>query len=142
MTGIIVTGHGSFATGITSGLELLAGTPKDYQAVDFRPEDSIESLKEKLLKAVKGLSGCQEILVLADLAGGSPFNVSVQLKLQDAGCNMEVIGGINLPCVLQAYMTRAMETDVSTLAEEVMEAAKGAIIHFEASDGDEEEYEE
>ena len=39
MTGIIVTGHGSYATGITSGLKLLAGEPEHYRAVDFLPED-------------------------------------------------------------------------------------------------------
>ena len=31
MIGMIATGHGSFATGITSGLKLLAGEPQDYE---------------------------------------------------------------------------------------------------------------
>lgn len=142
MTGIIVTGHGSFATGITSGLKLLAGEPEQYQAVDFLPEDSIDSLKEKLSWAVKSLDGCEGFLVLADLAGGSPFNVSVQMKLSEETRMMEVIGGINLPSVLQAYMTRSGETDVETLAKEVLLAARGAIVHYEKSLADEEEYEE
>ena len=53
MTGIIVTGHGSFASGITSGLKLLAGQPQNYEAVDFLPEDSVESMAEKLSEAVE-----------------------------------------------------------------------------------------
>ncbi len=46
MIGLIVTGHGNFATGITSSLRLIAGEPHDYQAVDFLPEDSIDLLTE------------------------------------------------------------------------------------------------
>ena len=42
MIGLIVTGHGNFATGITSSLRLIVGEISDYEAVDFLPEDSIE----------------------------------------------------------------------------------------------------
>ena len=44
MIGLIVTGHGNFATGITSSFRLIAGESPDYEAVDFLPEDSIEML--------------------------------------------------------------------------------------------------
>ena len=68
MIGIIVTGHGSFATGITSGLKLLAGETAYYEAVDFLPEDSVEALTEKLLRAVEALSGLEGILILTHIA--------------------------------------------------------------------------
>lgn len=51
MIGLIVTGHGNFATGITSSFRLIAGESPDYEAVDFLPEDSIEMLTEKLKNA-------------------------------------------------------------------------------------------
>ena len=70
MIGLIVTGHGNFATGITSSLRLIAGEPHDYQAVDFLPEDSIDLLTEKLRTALNSLSDCSSVLVMADLAGG------------------------------------------------------------------------
>ena len=38
MIGLIVTGHGTFATGLTSGLKLLAGELSDYVPVDFDPD--------------------------------------------------------------------------------------------------------
>ena len=37
MIGLIVTGHGHFATGLTTSLNLIAGDAKDYVAVDFDP---------------------------------------------------------------------------------------------------------
>ena len=42
MIGLIVTGHGNFATGLTSSLKLIAGDPQYYVAVDFPQEYSVE----------------------------------------------------------------------------------------------------
>lgn len=141
MVGMIVTGHGSFATGVTSGLRLLAGESENYEAVDFLPEDSVISLTEKLKAAAERLSGCSGILIFADLTGGSPFNVSIRMKLEGNGA-LEVIGGANLPSVLQGYMARMAEDDVSVLAMDVLAAGKEAMVRFEASGNDDDDYEE
>ena len=141
MVGMIVTGHGSFATGVTSGLRLLAGEPENYEAVDFLPEDSVISLTEKLKAAAERLSGCSGILIFADLTGGSPLNVSIRMKLEGNGA-LEVIGGANLPSVLQGYMARMAEDDVSVLAMDVLAAGKEAMVRFEASGNDDDDYEE
>ncbi|MGL6220061.1 MAG: hypothetical protein ACRC36_18605 [Lacrimispora sphenoides] len=85
MIGMIVTGHGSYATGITSGLKLLAGEPENYEPVDFLEDDSLEILTGKLAAAAKRLSQCTGILIYADLTGGSPFNVSVRMKMERPG---------------------------------------------------------
>lgn len=147
MIGIIVTGHGNFATGLTSGLKLLAGETEYYEAVDFEPEDSIEALTVKLQEATERLKGCQAIAVFADLTGGSPFNVASRLKMAGTFCPLEVAGGTNLPVVLQAYLSRTMASDVTSLVNSSLEAGKGQMIRFVPqesgeSDEDEIEYEE
>jgi len=130
MTGIIVTGHGSFATGLTSGLRLLAGEPEHYEPVDFDPEESVESLRGKVEAALGRLADCEDVLILADLAGGSPFNVSVGLKLErEAG--IEVIGGANLPILLDAYMKRGAVAGAAELAKSSLEAGKEQTICYE-----------
>lgn len=144
MTGIIVTGHGSFATGITSGLKLLAGEPEYYESVDFSPEDSVGSLTEKLEAAVKRLDGCEEILVLTDIKGGSPFNVALRMKLQ-RGEGFEVIGGTNLPVLLDAYLSRDSGKSVKELAYSSAEAGREQLVWYEQSlsaQAEEEDYEE
>lgn len=146
MIGIVVTGHGSFAAGLTSGLELLAGQPEYYEAVDFAPEDSIEMLEEKLLAALARLDGCDGIIIFTDLTGGSPFNVSSKLKRSGYRCPLEVTGGTNLPVVLNAYMTRTMITDLAELADTSLAAGKEQMIRLvltdHKADADDEEYEE
>lgn len=131
MIGIIVTGHGNFATGLTSGLKLLAGEPELYEAVDFEPEDSIDILTGKLTDAVKRLKGCEAIAVFADLTGGSPFNVASRIKLAGTAMPFEVAGGTNLPVVLQAYLSRAMASDAAELVDSALEAGKGQMVRYE-----------
>ncbi len=44
MIGIIVTGHGHFATGLVNALELLAGATEALEAIDFEGSQSGEEL--------------------------------------------------------------------------------------------------
>lgn len=129
MIGLIVTGHGNFATGITSSLRLIAGEPHDYQAVDFLPEDSIDLLTEKLRTALNSLSDCSSVLVMADLAGGSPYNVASKLRMEGAA-SMEVVGGTNLAALIEASMGREASEDVKELADSVAATGKEQVIRF------------
>ena len=45
MIGIIVAGHGNFASGITSMLELVVGKPENYEYIDFLQGESQEALE-------------------------------------------------------------------------------------------------
>ena len=44
MVALLVTGHGKFATGICSALDLIAGKNKHILAVDFEMEDSTDDV--------------------------------------------------------------------------------------------------
>ena len=129
MIGLIVTGHGNFATGITSSFRLIAGDVPDYEAVDFLPEDSIEMLTEKLNNAAARLAGCEGILVLTDLAGGSPYNVASKMRMERKD-TMEVIAGINLAALIEAGMGRENAADAGELARTVEETAREQVIRF------------
>lgn len=129
MIGIIVTGHSGFATGLTSSLKLLAGEPECYYAVDFLPEDSKDILTEKIRGAMEQLKNCEGILILADLTGGSPYNVSTRLRMEGT-YQMEIIGGVNLGAVIEAVMGRMTVNDVKELACSVTKAAREQVVHF------------
>lgn len=130
MIGIIVTGHGFFATGITSALKLLVGEPEQFEAVDFEPEDSIDLLTEKLKAAVERLEDCEGILLMTDLRGGSPYNVASRLCMEGKE-GMEVLAGINLPMLIEVYMSRGMASDVIALADTALEAGRSQVLRFE-----------
>ena len=60
MIGIVVTGHGHFASGLTSSVELIGGKPEHYHAVDFVQEDSTDDLEKKLEVAFASLKDCTD----------------------------------------------------------------------------------
>ena len=80
-------------------------------------------------------------MIYTDLTGGSPFNVSVRMKMERSG-KIAVIGGANLPAVLEGYMSRGSLDSASELAAGSLTAGKNAMVQFEESavaDGDYEE---
>ncbi len=134
MIGIIVTGHGEYASGLTSSLKLLAGETEYYEAVDFKPEDSTEVLTENLRSAMGRLKDCDSMAVLADLMGGSPFNAASRLKMSGIHEHMEVVGGISLPLVLHAYLSRGIISDLRELLDASLEMGKQHMVYFQPSD--------
>ena len=99
MTGIIVTGHGTFPEGILSAVSLVAGKPDNTQAVNFEMGQSSEDLKDSMAKAMESLEG-DEVLILADLVGGTPFNTAAALRKARADKRIKVIAGVNMAALV------------------------------------------
>lgn len=58
---IVLVGHGHFATGIYSSLQLIAGNQENVEAIDFVEGMSADELKQKILLAI---SNEEEVLIL------------------------------------------------------------------------------
>lgn len=129
MIGLIVTGHGNFASGLTSSLKLIAGEPKNYVAVDFLESYSVEDLERELNKAFDELKDCEGILVLSDLGGGSPFKTAVMTGYPKG--NVEVIAGSNLPMLIEVNMGRQFIEDLNTLTEMAVNTGKNQVVRYE-----------
>ncbi|MGG7059130.1 PTS galactosamine/N-acetylgalactosamine transporter subunit IIA [Clostridium nigeriense] len=130
MIGLIISGHGNFASGLHTSLKLIAGEHSNIEYVDFEETDSTETLKEKYYNSLKNLNNCESILALSDLAGGSPFKTLVEVKTEIEK-PMEVIGGTNLPMLLEISMTKDIIEDLSSLSESAIEVGKSGVVKFE-----------
>lgn len=130
MIGLIVTGHGNFASGLTSSLKLISGGELTcYEYVDFEANDTVEALEDKLNQAFDALKECEGILVLADLVGGSPFKSSTILGFPKG--NVEIIAGTNLPMLVEINLLRTFQNDVKALANQAVETGKSMISKYE-----------
>lgn len=129
MIGLLVTGHGNFGSGLTSSLNLIAGEQEHYQFVDFTKE--VDELREDLTNAMDALKDCEGILVLSDLVGGSPFKTAVEVGFSRG--NVEVVGGSNLPMLVEISMTRKFMSDMSVkeLADAAVNTGKDQIVRYE-----------
>ncbi|WP_225429697.1 PTS sugar transporter subunit IIA [Lentilactobacillus parafarraginis] len=130
LVSIIVASHGQLAGALISTSEMIAGPQKDVSAVTLAPSDGIKDLAEKFAKA-KQAAAQKEILIFADLWGGSPFNAATQLVAADPK-HTALIAGVNLPLLIEAYMVRDQE--LAKIVTHLSEISDGSIKQFKMPD--------
>lgn len=73
MLGIVITGHGSFASGLMQAMEQIVGKQLQCTAIDFTEGMTTEDLYEALNQASKICDEGDGLVFLTDLLGGTPF---------------------------------------------------------------------
>lgn len=97
--GILLVSTGNLATSLQAVIGELFGRPPFLKAVALKRDDRWEEALAKVKRGAEKVDGGRGVLVLADITGGTPFNVAQSLK---ADRRVEVIGGVNLPMILKA----------------------------------------
>ena len=120
---VIVVSHGSYAQGMVDTVQMIAGEQKDLEAFGLMPEESVETLKEKIRKSIED-TGSEEILILTDLFYGSPFNTVVSLMPE---YDFYHITGMNLPLMMEVIMGRYAGKSAEVICKDVMNAASGTV---------------
>ena len=104
MLGIILTGHGGFASGMEKAMNQILCEQPQFIAKDFPEASTTALLTSQLEQAVDELDDREDIVFLTDLLGGTPFRVASTLALQKPG--REVITGTNLQLLLEMVLER------------------------------------
>ena len=131
MIGLLITGHGHFATGLGSSLKLITGNTENIVYVDFEADHTTDTLTENINKGLDELKGCDGVLVLSDLAGGSPFKSAVECKVARPDQAIEVLAGSNLPMLIEGSMAMAAFDSPLDMAQSLIETGKDYIVRFE-----------
>jgi PTS system mannose-specific IIB component len=127
--GIVIASHGEFAAGIKQSGSMIFGEQEKVQVVTFMPSEGPDDLRAKLDAAVATFDAEDEVLVLADLWSGSPFNQASALMGANPDRKIAIITGLNLPMLIQAYTERMMDASagVEKVVANIMKEAKGGI---------------
>jgi Phosphotransferase system, mannose/fructose-specific component IIA len=104
MLGIILSGHGGFASGLEQAMKQILGEQPQFVAIDFPETSSTALLTTQMEKALTELDPQEDVIFLTDLLGGTPFRVASTLALQQSG--REVITGTNLQLLLEMVLER------------------------------------
>ena len=135
---VIAVSHASLASGVYSAIKMIAGEFDNVRIEEFKDNDSLEAFDQKLLIDYEELAKkYQNIFVLADLAGGTPFNRAVMTLGEKA--NVRVMGGLNFASLYTAINSDG--DDIDKTLKDIIETAKDSLIAF-ATKEDEEELEE
>lgn len=126
--GIVIVGHGGYPEGLRSAAELIMGPQDSLETVSFRPGESPEVLAQRYQEVFEYLAPCDEVLVLADLAGGSPFTVVAPYV--SGNKSRRLVAGANVGMLLDV-LTRREELPVSELAEAAVQAGTTSVTTLE-----------
>ncbi|WP_121639115.1 PTS galactosamine/N-acetylgalactosamine transporter subunit IIA [Virgibacillus sp. Bac330] len=125
MTGVVITGHGFYASGVKSTIQLIAGEQHEVKYVDFLESDEPSDLREKLEHYLDSMNNVTNILFLTDIVGGTPFKISAQI-LQERKIAGAVVAGANISMVLEVLFTRENAT-LSELKQTAIQAGISGI---------------
>jgi len=104
MIGVLIVTHGGFGDALLKTLQMIAGETEGIHSVPLLSSDSGENLRLKIEKALDQLDPQgRGTLILVDMLGGTPFNVSIQLATER---NVKVITGVNLPMMIKVISHR------------------------------------
>lgn len=127
--GIIIASHGEFAAGIHQSGAMIFGEQEKVQVVTFMPSEGPDDLYAKLTAAVDTFDADDEVLVLADLWSGSPFNQASRVAGERPDRKFAIITGLNLPMLIQAYTERLINASagVEEVAANIIKEAKEGV---------------
>ena len=113
VTTLIVT-HGGLAQELLSAAETIVGDLRNFEIVTLDWSDSFDEAHRKIRTVLDDLDRRQEVLILTDMYGGTPYNVASSLI--EPG-RVEVVTGVNLPMVVRLGCPDTRDKGVSELAE-------------------------
>ena len=120
MIGMVIVTHGSLANEFKLALEHVVGIQHQTIAINIAADDDMEARREDIKNAVAEVDNGSGVILLTDLFGGTPSNLSISL-MQDN--KVEVIAGINLPMLVKLSSLRE-NTDLNEAVELAQEAGR------------------
>ena len=120
MIGIVVVCHGQVAGELVNAARNIVGDVPAIAAVSIAWTDDMTAARDKIERALAEVGG-GDVLILTDMFGGTPTNVSLPFL----SASVEIVTGVNLPMLIKLIGLR--EGDLLEVARVVRDQGKGAI---------------
>lgn len=145
MLGIVIATHGKLSDGLKDAAEVIVGTTNNIATVNLNPGEDVQELGTTIEAAIKEVNKDAGVIVLTDLVSASPYNQSVLItngldsELQD---KVYVIGGVNLPMLLETINHQILNTSIEEIAPAVLAQGADSLDVWHASEVAEEDDED
>ena len=120
MIGIVVVTHGALAGELVNAARTIVGDIPAIAAVSIGWTDDMGMAREAIERAMAEVGGA-DVLILTDMFGGTPTNVSLPFLSP----RVEIVTGVNLPMLIK--LTSLREGELVEVARVIRDQGKGAI---------------
>ena len=100
-----IIGHGNYPDGIKSAIKLLAGAADDINCFNLNNETTHEQFKKDVSKF---LDENDNVIIIADMTGGAPFQSIAEKILEDNIKNHYIISSLSMNAILDVYLKNSM----------------------------------
>jgi len=121
--GVVVITHGQLATELLNAAEAIVGDLPRFAAVSIGWHDDMEDAREEIRQAIARVQGEAGALLLTDMFGGTPSNLSLTFLEAD---KVEIVTGVNLPMLIKLAGLRQSK-DLLAVARELRDTGRSAI---------------
>ena len=119
MIGIVIVGHGGLAREYLAAVEHVVGPQQGILAVTIEEDHDRAAKSEEICRAVSEVDTGDGVVIVTDIFGGSPSNLSMPACLRQ---ERRILYGANLPMLVKLAKLRHL--DVGTAAEMAAEAGR------------------
>ena len=113
MVGVVIVTHGNLAKDLIEVTEIIVGQCQNLTSVTIQPDEGISDIAKKVESTIEKADQGKGVLILTDLFGGTPSNVSLSFLQEN---KVEVLSGVNLPMVIK-IATSLENSDLRELAK-------------------------
>jgi PTS system mannose-specific IIA component len=121
--GLLIVTHSNLGREILNAAEFIVGRIEAADSVSITETSDSEGIHKMIREKVQALDNGKGVLILTDMFGGTPSNISLSFLKEDM---IEVLTGVNLPMVLSVARNRS-ETKLSKVAKTAEEAGRMSI---------------
>ena len=118
--GVVIVTHYRLGEEFLQALRLIVPEAPDFQAVAIEPNQPVSAMHDSISNALKAADQGHGVLVLTDMFGGTPSNMSLSFLHEH---RVEVVTGINLPMLIKLATLRE-EKPVEDLARVIRDYGK------------------
>lgn len=137
---ILLVSHGQLCQGMNDAFHMFAPTATCVHAVSLTNDGGIEAFRAELSAKLDELLAAGDVLICADLKGGSPYNESYGHFLTNPE-HIRLAAGMNLPMLVEAGVLASTGCDLETVYQTAINAGangvSGTELPEESSDDDE-----
>lgn len=126
MIGILLISHGDLSLGIKNSAEMFFSNKIDaFESLVFNESIEMDQFDKLLKEKIEFLNDGSGVIILGDLAGGTPVNRAISL-LND---NVFLIAGFNFNLLIDLLIKRNNVSNIEELnINEMLEEAKKSMI--------------
>lgn len=137
---LVLVSHGTFAQGLHSVLKMLVGGNRnDILSTSLEDGMGADLFAERFTKLLEPVADGDEIILLADIIGGSPLTTALDVLAQKGILAKAIaFGGMNLPMAMTAAMMKDA-LDLEVLKSSLINESREAIKELELIQDDKEE---